>query len=162
MFSSLCSFSIKVWGLGHSRSFLTNNNSVNLDRILSPASPGHFSSWWLGTGDLANIMPVCGGESKAQTGESLALCSVHRVRVRVDEGLWKLLYLSQETVVIRSQPWGSEQPGLEFLLWFLPAPRHVGNGLTSLRLHFLIDKAEQSLLCTFTSRSKYQSNQSIY
>lgn len=60
---------------------------MNLDRILSPASPGYFSAYWLNTGDLANVMPVCGGESKAQTDESLALCSAHRVRVKVDEDL---------------------------------------------------------------------------
>lgn len=89
LFSLLCSLSIEQyeWNLGHSRIFLANNNSANLDRILSPPTPGHFCWWWLSTMTWQMLSLFPEGESKVQMDQSLAQCSADRVMAKVDEDL---------------------------------------------------------------------------
>ena len=88
LFPLLSSLSIEQyeWNLGHSRIFLGNNHPMNLDRILSPPTPGHFSWWWPSTWHLTSVIVFSRG-SKEQIDSSLALCSACRVITKVDEDL---------------------------------------------------------------------------
>ena len=87
LFPLLSSLSIEQyeWNLGHSRIFLGNNHSMNLDRILSPPSQVTFPGDDR-TGHLTSVIVFSGG-SKEQIVSSLALCSACRIITKVDEDL---------------------------------------------------------------------------